>query len=262
MIQNYKDAWKVGSAMIEKELISDKDIKALADVLTNKIMEHESPEDAAGYIVEKIAQKVKAWNDRYLAGYKVEHSSMMADRYSILLNCIGKGLGKMTFEVDLKIKEYILSQSPEPQQKEIEAPQQPDNGSSGELAANGKENAPEVENNNFIPFWCDNDKDENQVPSDIKKVFNTKNNHDKFIKYCYSVQNSCKPYELIAKKFAEIRFKGIEEKTDKQHTGATLLFNYLSLNDKDGKERPAPHLDLLKCSFRTWSRFFSAKVKD
>lgn len=35
---------------------------------------------------------------------------------------------------------------PEPQQKETAAPQQPDNGSSGELAGNGNENAPEGEN--------------------------------------------------------------------------------------------------------------------
>ena len=37
-------------------------------------------------------------------------------------------------------------QSPEPQQTATEAPQQPDNGSSGELAGNGNENAPEGEN--------------------------------------------------------------------------------------------------------------------
>lgn len=36
--------------------------------------------------------------------------------------------------------------TPEPQQKHIEAPQQPIGGNSGELAGNGKENAPEGEN--------------------------------------------------------------------------------------------------------------------
>lgn len=45
-------------------------------------------------------------------------------------------------------------QSPEPQQAATAAPQQPDNGSSGELAGNGKESAPEGENvpptENFI----------------------------------------------------------------------------------------------------------------
>lgn len=145
MIHNYIDAWRIGSYMIEKGQIHDKDIKALAGVLINNIMEHDSPENAARYIVENLVQKVKAWNDRYLAGYKVEQSSMMADRYSILLNYIGSGLGEMSFEVDLRIKEYILSQSPELQQKHIEAPQQPIGGNSGELAGNGNENAPEGE---------------------------------------------------------------------------------------------------------------------
>jgi hypothetical protein len=133
-----------------------------------------------------------------------------------------------------------------------------------EWTANGVEpqhTAPEAENDNFIPLWSENEK-ENQVPPGIKKVFNTKVNHDSFIQYCYSVISKEKPYNLITKKFAEVRYKDMEEKTDKQHTGATLLFNYLSKKDKEGNEQSAPHLDLLDCSYRTWSRFFSTNVKD
>jgi hypothetical protein len=148
-----------------------------------------------------------------------------------------------------------------PQHEATAAPQQPSAGNSGELAGNDNETQPEAENDNYIPLWSENEK-ENRVPPGIKKVFNTKANHDIFIQYCYSVQSKDKPYSWIAKKFAEVRFKGTEEKADKQHTGATLLFNYLSKTDKDRNEQSAPHLDLLNCSYRTWSRFFSTNVKD
>ena len=144
MAQSYIDTLNVGCYMIDKGQIPDKDIKALAEVLINRIMEHDSPEDAASYVVDQLAKRLKTENDRLLVGYKIKQSKLMADRYEKLLRCIISRLKKMTIKV-YEHTEYLLSLSIEPQQKPTEASQQPSEGSGGEMADSDNKTRPEPE---------------------------------------------------------------------------------------------------------------------
>lgn len=113
-INNYIDALNAVRKLIGTDSVCANDIKMYASCLCSKIMEHNIPEDAASYVIRNLAEEIKAESDRVICGYKVEHSSMMKDRYIQLLSHIACKLGKMKFPIDNRTM-AILNIEPQPE---------------------------------------------------------------------------------------------------------------------------------------------------
>ena len=116
-IKNYIDALNAVRTLIVTDSVSDNDIEMYANVIYHKIMEHDSPELAASYIVRNLFKEHKAETTRIACNYQVEHSTMMADRYAYLIRCIGQKIEKMTIPIDEDTENYM--QSLQPQHEEL-----------------------------------------------------------------------------------------------------------------------------------------------
>ena len=116
-IKNYIDALNVVSKLIVTDSVSDNDIEMYANVIYLKIMEHDSPELAASYIIRNLFKEHKAETTRIACNYQVEHSTMMAYRYAYLIRCIAQRIEKMTIPIDEDTENYM--QSLQPQHKEL-----------------------------------------------------------------------------------------------------------------------------------------------
>lgn len=118
-IKNYIDALNVVSKLIVTDSVSDNDIEMYANVIYSRIMEHDSPDHAAGYVATELFKKIKAEKERIACNFKVERSTMMADRYILLIKCIYDKLREMQIPIyDEQIYNFLLNNS-EPQHEEL-----------------------------------------------------------------------------------------------------------------------------------------------
>lgn len=111
-IKNYIDALNAVSKLIVTDSVSDNDIEMYANVIYSKIMEHDSPDHAAGYVATELFKKLKAEKERIACNFKVERSTMMADRYILLTKCIYDKLREMQIPIyDEQIYNYLQNSS-------------------------------------------------------------------------------------------------------------------------------------------------------
>lgn len=116
-IKDYIDALNAVRTLIVTDSVSDNDIEMYANVIYLKIMEYNSPELAASYIVRNLFKEHKAETTRIACNYQVEHSTMMADRYAYLIRCIAQRIEKMTIPIDEDTKNYMQSLQPHHEEK-------------------------------------------------------------------------------------------------------------------------------------------------
>lgn len=116
-IKNYIDALNAVRTLIVTDSVSDNDIEMYANVIYLKIMEHDSPELAASYIIRNLFKEHKAETTRIACNYQVEHSTMMADRYAYLIRCIRQKIEKMTIPIDEDTVNYMQSLQPHHEEK-------------------------------------------------------------------------------------------------------------------------------------------------
>lgn len=118
-IKNYIDALNAVRTLIVTDSVSDNDIEMYANVIYLKIMEHDSPELAAGMVVTELFKNYKAEKTRIACNYQVEHRTMMAERYLLLIRCIADKLREIPIQIyDEQIYNYLLINS-EPQHEEL-----------------------------------------------------------------------------------------------------------------------------------------------
>lgn len=116
-IKNYIDALNAVRTLIVTDSVSDNDIEMYANVIYSRIMEHDNPDEAASYVVRNLFKEHKAETTRIACNYQVEHSTMMAGRYALLIRHIAQKIENMTIPIDEETIEYM--QSLQPQHKEL-----------------------------------------------------------------------------------------------------------------------------------------------
>lgn len=118
------------------------------------------------------------------------------ERMPLLLNC-------RAIINQIKDMEAWTTDNPEPQQKHIEAPQQPIGGNSGELAGNGNENAPEGSDNGskYIELPLSMQTDDKRAEKVFTEAVNKgwlqviDNQHGKWIGFAKTKDGKIKNYE-------------------------------------------------------------------
>ena len=118
------------------------------------------------------------------------------EQMPLLLNC-------RAIINQIKDMEAWTANTPQPQQKHTEAPQQPIGGSSGELAGNGNENAPEGSDNGskYIELPLSMQTDDKRAEKVFTEAFNKgwlqviDNQHGKWIGFAKTKDGKIKNYE-------------------------------------------------------------------
>ena len=118
------------------------------------------------------------------------------EQMPLLLNC-------RAIINQIKDMEAWTANNPQPQQKHTEAPQQPIGGNSGELAGNGKENAPEGSDNGskYIELPLSMQTDDKRAEKVFTEVVNKgwlqviDNQHGKWIGFAKTKDGKIKNYE-------------------------------------------------------------------
>jgi len=118
------------------------------------------------------------------------------EQMPLLLNC-------RAIINQIKDMEAWTANTPQPQQKHTEAPQQPIGGSSGELAGNGNENAPEGSDNGskYIELPLSMQTDDKRSEKVFTEAFNKgwlqviDNQHGKWIGFAKTKDGKIKNYE-------------------------------------------------------------------
>lgn len=117
-IKNYIDALNATIKLIVGDSVSDENIQEWANVLYHKIMEDDSPDYAACYVVGELLKRHKAEKNRIESNYNVEHSTKMADRFAVLLGHLLSKIQNLSIPVDedtLEYYNYLKSLGTQPQ---------------------------------------------------------------------------------------------------------------------------------------------------